>query len=85
MFGQAGFVGLNGAGGEVRLAQAPAYPPAPAATPAPAPAPVPAPVVVAPAAPAPVVVDTGMSHGVQIAIGVTILGLAVIGLMSLTD
>jgi hypothetical protein len=88
MFGQGSFVSLPGAGGQVRLAQAPVYSgpsaPMPAAAPppppmvAPAPAPAPAPT------PAPVV-STGLSHGAQVAIGATIFGLAILGAIFLTD
>lgn len=84
MFGGSSFVSLGGAGGQVKLAQAPTYPPAPAA-----PAPAPAPVVVAPppivTAPAPVATSGGISHGTQVAIAATLFGLTVLGAIFLTD
>lgn len=86
MFGGGSFVSLGGAGGQVRLAQAPAYAPA---APAPASAPVQAPVPVAPpapvAAPAPIATASGISHGAQVAVAATLFGLTILGAIFLTD
>lgn len=79
MFGQSGFVGLPGAGGEVRLAQAPmptAAPPSPAPAPVGPPLPVSTPDVTA---------TSGLSHGAQVAIGATILAATILGMLFLTD
>lgn len=85
MFGGNSFVSLGGAGGQVKLAQAPTYPPAPAAAPAPAPTPPPAQVAPTPVAtPAPAV-TAGMSHGTQVAIAATVFGLSILGAIFLTD
>lgn len=89
MFGHGSFVSLNGAGGQVRLAQAPVFsgPSAPMPSAAPAPAPAPAPVAAPPppaAAPAPDV-STGLSHGAQVAIGVAIFGITILGVFFLND
>jgi hypothetical protein len=78
MFGGSTFMGLNGAGGQVRLAQA--YPQA-AAQPQAAPPPPPPP---AAPEPAPAPVTAGMSKGTQVAIAAGILGVTVLGLLFAT-
>lgn len=84
MFGQGStFMGLNGAGGEVRLAQAPVYSGPSAPMPSAAPA---APAAQAPSVDvAPTPVSTGLSHGAKVAIGVGLLGLTLLGTIFLTD
>lgn len=78
---------LNGAGGQVKLAQAPVFsgPSAPMPQPAPAPAP-----AVAPAGPplpvlAEPVAPSGLSHGMQVSVATVLVGLLLAGAILLTD